>query len=230
TPWALDQLTHRLGRRPNGITMLPCPTDIDRPLPPQASVEQGRGDFISVFHLQNHRRKNLKNLAKAFASIQAPTAEHSLTVIGGGDDQDVAACSKLIAGIDGASLAGRMDREPLRERMQRATALVLPSLRESFGLVFIEALFAGLPIIYPRGTAIDGYFDEYGFALAVDARDPHSIAAAMETAARSEHRLKEELGRWQTSEHASGFQRPMIARDFADGLRACLASDQTASG
>ncbi|MEL7446186.1 MAG: hypothetical protein AAGK02_10265, partial [Pseudomonadota bacterium] len=39
TPWALDQLTHRLGRRPNGITMLPCPTDLDTPLPPQASVK-----------------------------------------------------------------------------------------------------------------------------------------------------------------------------------------------
>jgi len=42
----------------------------------------------------------------------------------------------------------------------------MPSRRQTFGMVFIEALFAGLPVLYPRGWSIDGFFgpDDIGYA------------------------------------------------------------------
>jgi glycosyltransferase involved in cell wall biosynthesis len=107
--------------------------------------------------------------------------------------------------------------------MNRATGLVLPSLRESFGLVFIEALFAGLPIIYPKGAAVDGYFDNCSFAIAVDARDPEAIAAAIERLVRDEAKLKADLLAWQNSAEARRFTPGAIARAFTDGLNACVA-------
>jgi glycosyltransferase involved in cell wall biosynthesis len=102
--------------------------------------------------------------------------------------------------------------------MNAATAFVLPSRRETFGLVFTEALFAGLPVIYPKGTAIDGYFDGHSFALPVNASDPASIADAMQEAIQREEELKAALSDWQRSSHAKQFQRPSIAANFAAGL------------
>jgi hypothetical protein len=40
---------------------------------------------------------------------------------------------------------------------------------ETFGLVYIEAMSQGLPVIHPAGQAIDGYFINSSFAVTVKA-------------------------------------------------------------
>ena len=45
------------------------------------------------------------------------------------------------------------------ETLNGYTALVLPTLRETFGMVYIEALFAGVPILYSQDRGVDGFFD-----------------------------------------------------------------------
>ncbi len=42
--------------------------------------------------------------------------------------------------------------------MERYGAMVLPSFPESFGLVYLEALAAGIPVMSSRGYALDGFF------------------------------------------------------------------------
>lgn len=218
-PWSLDKVLSQLRVAGGPYRMLPCPTDLDAPLAPV----KGTTGLVSAFHLKNYKRKNLAHLVEAMRLLDQQRRDlPDLTVIGGGAPREVAACEALIAGSPRIAMAGGMDREQLRQRFNKATAFVLPSLRESFGLVFVEALFAGTPIIYPKGAAVDGYFDGYRFAIAVDARDPHSIAEAMARACRDEAALKEELAAWQGSEHARQFMRPAIAKTFAEGLRLAL--------
>jgi glycosyltransferase involved in cell wall biosynthesis len=215
TPWALQQVEQRLGKRTGPTIMLPCPTDLDRPVPPR----NGGDGLVTGFHLKNHSRKNLRGLAAALKILADEGKAMPLEIIGGGAPDDMERCRNIVAGLDSVSFAGALDRAELRARLNQATAFVLPSLRESFGLVFIEALFAGVPVIYPKGAAIDGYFDEAPFALRVDARNPVEIAAAMATVVREEARLKAELAWWQQSREAERFQRGAIARSFAQGLR-----------
>jgi glycosyltransferase involved in cell wall biosynthesis len=215
TPWALQEVEQRLGKRAGPTIMLPCPTDLDCPVPPR----NGGDGLVTAFHLKNHSRKNLRGLAGALKIFADEGKATPLEIIGGGAAHDMERCRNIVAGLDSVSFAGPLDRAELRVRLNRATAFVLPSLRESFGLVFIEALFAGAPVIYPKGAAIDGYFDDAPFALRVDARNPVEIAAAMATVVRDEARLKAELARWQQSREAERFQRGAIARSFAEGLR-----------
>jgi glycosyltransferase involved in cell wall biosynthesis len=175
-------------------------------------------DLVSVFHLRNFRRKNLGNLAKAVALVATQEPDVRLSVVGGGDVRDVARCRRLTDKVAQISLAGPMGRDQVRRRLNAAAGFVLPSRGETFGLVFVEALFAGTPVIYPRGRAIDGYFDGLPFAIAVDAKDPHSIAAALREVHRNQNALKEALGEWQGSDHANKYRRPAIGAAFADGL------------
>lgn len=218
TPWALRDVEARLGVGVGRNILLPCPTDIDRPMPPVANG----GGLVTVFHLRNYRRKNLRAMVRAVEMLGSHDGAAELAVIGGGSDQDRAECSALIGEKQGIILEGPMDREPLRARLNRAAAFVLPSRRETFGLVFIEALFCGLPVIYPRGAAIDGYFDGMPFAIPVDARDPDDIARAMHHAVTHEKELKQALAAWQSSEDIRRFSREVIGNDFTKGLNLAL--------
>jgi glycosyltransferase involved in cell wall biosynthesis len=108
-------------------------------------------------------------------------------------------------------------------RMNRATGFVMPSQRESFGLVFIESLMAGTPIAYPRPWAVDGYFDDQPFALAVDPRSVDAIADAMARLVRDEATMKTALARWQDSGGPARFSTAVIARDYIAALHAAMA-------
>lgn len=44
--------------------------------------------------------------------------------------------------------------------LRQADIFIMPSRKETFGLVYIEAMSQGLPVIYTRGQGIDGYFPE----------------------------------------------------------------------
>lgn len=220
TPWALRDVEMALGKRAGHSMLLPCPSDLDEPLPPQPL---GNG-FVTAFHLKNYKRKNLPGLVDAMTILKRSADCPPLEVIGGGSEAQLASCKALSAKCGSISFAGPLDRTAIRGRFNRATGFVLPSLRESFGLVFVEALFAGLPIIYPRGQALHGYVDDLPFALAVDARSPQAIADAMRHVADNEAGLKSDLAKWQVSEHAKQFQRPAIAAQFAEGLLAAANS------
>ena len=49
---------------------------------------------------------------------------------------------------------------------------VMPAVKETFGLVYIEAMSQGLPVVFCRGEAIDGFFEENSVGRAVR---PNSI-------------------------------------------------------
>lgn len=216
-PWALEKIERRLGKRSGRTIILPCPTDLDQPQTPRIT---GSKELVTVFHLKNHRRKNLKGMVEAMRIVARHDPDIRLTVIGGGGEDDIASCQALLNGLSNVTLAGPMNRVQLRERFLAATAFVMPSLRESFGLVFVEALFSGLPIIYPAGTAVDGFFDDAPFAMKVPAHAPDQIAKAICQSVAQEAEAKRSLATWQSSAEAKLFTRESIAAQFSAGLRA----------
>lgn len=57
--------------------------------------------------------------------------------------------------------------------------MALPGRNETFGMVYVEALFAGIPVLHGRDTGIDGYLDGFDFGRGVDPDDIDAIAAAL---------------------------------------------------
>lgn len=218
-PWALQRVEARLGKRSGPVHMLPCATDIDQPLSPR----QGTGELLSVFHLKSRKRKNLATIARAVRILADRGHAPPVGIVGGGTDSDFAGARQTCEGLSTIHFAGNLDRVPLRQRMNAASGFVLPSLRESFGMVFVEALFSGLPIIYPAGTAVDGYFDGAPFALRVDARDPAALADAMQHILREETAMKAALADWQTGPEAQRFTRAAIGSQFIAGIEGAVA-------
>jgi glycosyltransferase involved in cell wall biosynthesis len=71
------------------------------------------------------------------------------------------------------------DRAELLAAYRDADLFVMPSRRETFGLVYLEAMSQGVPIVYGRGTGFDGLFADgvVGYPTGGSAR---SIAASIE--------------------------------------------------
>lgn len=70
------------------------------------------------------------------------------------------------------------DKDKLKDVMHKCALFAMPSIHETFGLVYLEALSQNLPVIYTKGQGIDGIFDE-SVGIAVDALSVEEIKNAI---------------------------------------------------
>lgn len=218
-PWARSSIENNLGPRTGPTINLPCPTFSDTIRPPMA----GGAPVVSVFHLRNHAIKNLTGLVEAVRQLASGGQPCDLRIYGGGTPEEMERCAQVVGKTPGIHLMGARTQDQLGPIMNGAAAFVMPSLRESFGLVFIEALFAGVPIIYPRNASVDGYFDGLPFALPVDPLSSHQIREAIRHAIENQNELKSALFAWQQAGGLERFSRSGIARAFGEGLDLALS-------
>ena len=70
-------------------------------------------------------------------------------------------------------------KEKIRAFYDQADIFIMPSLRETFGTVYIEALSQGLPVIYSRGQGIDGFFQQGEIGYSCDPKDINEMTKAV---------------------------------------------------
>jgi len=70
----------------------------------------------------------------------------------------------------------RVKKEELLDIYKQNDILVVPSITETFGLVYPEAMSQGLPVIYTRGQGFDKHFEEGVIGYSVQANNPEEIA------------------------------------------------------
>ncbi len=103
--------------------------------------------FLCVAHLENAKGVDL--LIKAFASLNSNDAGAPELVVAGDGKQRRELhklCKRLPAGHK-VFFKGALPRSGVLHELQQADALVLPSRFESFGIVLIEAMACGLPVV-----------------------------------------------------------------------------------
>jgi glycosyltransferase involved in cell wall biosynthesis len=72
-----------------------------------------------------------------------------------------------------------MKKEDLIYEYREADIYIMPSHRETFGLVFPEALSQGLPIVYSKGQGFDRQFDDGVVGVSVYSNDVEDICAGI---------------------------------------------------
>lgn len=141
-----------------------------------------RDHLVTVMDVNVFRKKGLDRLLPAFKTLLASVKDAQLDVIGRGSPEVMAEVSGLIEDLQlGAHvrLCGPMPNEELLARLPAYAAFVLPSHNETFGMSYVEALLAGVPILYSKGTGIDGFVDDVSAACAVDPCSEEAIAQGM---------------------------------------------------
>jgi glycosyltransferase-like protein len=118
-------------------------------------------------------------------------------------------------------LLGTVDDEELRRWYWSADAFVFPSVNEGFGLVVLEALAAGLPVVTTDIPVFRGYLTDGVSAVLTTAGDPHALAEGMVAVVRDgELRARlAEAGRGVAEAHSwdhTGAQHAELYRRLVD--------------
>lgn len=92
--------------------------------------------------------KNVSGLLKAVARISKTDRTLSLDIVGDGPERNLLEHKARRLGItDWVTFHGRLDRRSVRSALWDAHAFVLPSTHETFGVVLLEAMATGLPVL-----------------------------------------------------------------------------------
>ena len=119
--------------------------------------------------------KNVLRLMDAFLELRKEMSDVHFTIVGERGEQETEIIEKANANKDSISYLGPIyDREELRRIMQRSSVFAMTSIYETFGLVYIEALTQGLPILFTKGQGVDGFFKE-DIGVAVNPKDVNDI-------------------------------------------------------
>lgn len=126
-------------------------------------------------------RKRVEVLVRAFASLVHAGADVRLVLAGAASENT----RRRLAGAAGAAagrieFAGTLDDHELRRRYAGAAVTCLPSLNEAFGLVLIESLASGTPVVGADHGAIPEIVTP-GTGLTFPADDADRCADALRT-------------------------------------------------
>jgi glycosyltransferase involved in cell wall biosynthesis len=95
-------------------------------------------------------RKNLRELARAWARVSRRIEHLQLVLCGPPDPRR----EHAFKGLDRVVMTGRLPPETVAALMARASAVVVPSVYEGFGLPALEAMACGAPVVAARCGAL----------------------------------------------------------------------------
>jgi glycosyltransferase involved in cell wall biosynthesis len=126
--------------------------------------------------------KNLGAVVSACAELNKKGHNVSLDIVGNGplEEKNKALCKELNI-EDKVTFHGYIkDNEKILSIMDKCSVFVMPSYRETFGLVYIEAMSRGIPVIFSKGEGIDGFYDEGEVGFSVDPNRAETITESVE--------------------------------------------------
>lgn len=71
-----------------------------------------------------------------------------------------------------------LPKKCIKREIDSSNIFILPSVNETFGIVFIESISRGVPIIFTKGTSVDGFFMSQ-VGKSIDKFDTESIFLAV---------------------------------------------------
>jgi glycosyltransferase involved in cell wall biosynthesis len=124
-----------------------------------------------------NKNKNIETTVKAVKLLNEKGYKVKLDVVGKVKDQKV---FKKIKEIDFVNYLGFKTNVELLEIYRNNDIFILPSINETFGLVYAEAMSQGLPVIYSRGQGFDRQFQDGEVGYSVDSLDANDILRRIE--------------------------------------------------
>lgn len=133
------------------------------------------------------KNKNLKSLIKAVYLLRKKGIETSLDVVGDGPLRK--SLERSCINDKNIVFHGPIyDKDKIKKLYSNSDILVVPSFTETFGLVYLEAMSCGLPVIYTKKQGFDGFFPDGKVGYAINSYNfkeiPQSVELIMQNYAR----------------------------------------------
>ncbi len=149
---------------------------------PRAGPErQVEGGPVILSVARQYRRKDTATLLAALPAVLQAHPGTRLRIVGGGPELGRLATRARALGLGGAVrfLGEVPDDRAVHREYGGADLFCLPSLQEGFGIAFLEAMAAGLPVVGVTAGAVPEVVPDGEAGLLVPPRDPGALAAAL---------------------------------------------------
>jgi glycosyltransferase involved in cell wall biosynthesis len=127
--------------------------------PDPAPVPIGKREPVAVFAGRHIPEKRVPALVPAIARARERLPQLRATILGDGPERDrVLACVEALRLGDAVDTPGFVDGSRVERELSRALCMVLPSRREGYGLVVVEAAARGTPSVVvadPDNAAVE---------------------------------------------------------------------------
>ena len=162
------------------------------------SVEQREmNNPIKVLYIGRFdSNKNVYRLIKAITALREKY-DVRLTIVGGvgGNDEEHEIVMKEVDGHkDYIEYLGAIyDKEKLIQVVRQSDIFAMASHSETFGLVYVECLTQGLPILYSKGTGFDGMYPDGHVGYSVNSYSVEDIARGLNQIIENYNKLRENI-------------------------------------
>lgn len=141
-------------------------------------------EYTTVLSFHQYKRKGILNLISAIGVLKQkfPILHIKLNVIGGGDDSVLKIIQSHVSSLqlsDRIYFSGSLNQQQVLRAISASDAMLLPALDETFGMVYLESIANQTPVLYMKGTGIDGLFADDLVGVAVKTQEPQEIASAI---------------------------------------------------
>lgn len=132
--------------------------------------------------------KNLAMALRAFASYRRTGGKRRLAIVGEGPlGPELASLARTLGLTDQIEWRGKCGRAAIMSAMRGALALLLPSTSETYGLVVVEALANGLPVVVScRAGVVDLPLVNDREGMVIDPASDGQLLAAMQALDRDQ--------------------------------------------
>jgi D-inositol-3-phosphate glycosyltransferase len=185
-----DHLVQHYGACAETIGVVPCGVNLDlfRPLDKAVARRQlglAQDESIVLYVGRFAPVKGIERLMEAIAHLQHHQRFRLLIVGGDGDGapeyKSFRRLARKLSIEDSVTFIGRIEHDGLPPYYSAADVLAVPSHYESFGLVALESLASGTPVVATKVGAMESILREGETGHVVNNGSPRSIADGIET-------------------------------------------------
>ncbi len=177
-----------------------------------ASNPAQAASFTVLFVGRLYRRKRVDVLLRAASLLRSQIPGLHVRIVGRGPcARSLERLSRRLGLEDTVQWLGDVSRARLAAEYNSCDVFCLPSIQEGFGIVLLEAMAAGKPVVASRAAAIP---EVAPHSMLVEPENPEAMAAALELLYRSPERRAAQAAagrRW-----VERFDASEVARQFLE--------------
>ena len=208
---------------PNGIDFNHFSADV-APLP---QYQDGKLNILFVGRLE--KRKGLQYLLDAYGKLKWELPDIRLIVVGPGNPDKESYRIMSSHNLQDVEFVGRVSYEDLPRYYASADIFCSPATgAESFGIVLLEAMAAGKPVVASDIEGYRGILTDGEQGLLVPKKDSDALAKALEVLARDPE-LRRRLG-GQGNRSAEEYRWEVVAGQVENYYDSCLQAANGSSG
>jgi glycosyltransferase involved in cell wall biosynthesis len=220
--WVVSELAQVLGVRPTLHTVISNPVDLETFKP---ASDQSRSAKLVLFAGRITREKGAHALVKAANDFLPGAPGVRLLLVGLGAPHEVA---RLCDVVDPklrtrVTIAHAVPQGYLAYLLRDARVFAMPSMFETFGTAWAEAMASGVPVVGSRLTSGPETVPDGRAGLLADPHDPGDIACAVRRLL-ADPALRDRMGRAGRAHAEERFGAAKVVASTIEFYERCLAA------